>query len=157
MNAPPARGWRALRFAPLCCLTLLPTAAAVAAEVAATLLVPGRDLVFAGPGLQPPDATGHFAIGIRLPQPGLRAERCETPNLIAGVGTINALPDQLTLQQQAIVARNAAWYDRLRAAAARDETVRLTFRNDQPYLHLDGTTLVAPYCTLSIDQGAVPP
>ena len=155
-NRPARRGqapWTAL----LCCLMLLPTAAAGAAEVTASLLVPGRDLVFAGPGLQPPDPTGHFAIGIRLPHPSLRADRCESPNLIAGVGTINALPDQLDPQQQTIVARNVAWYGWLRAAAARDEAVRLTFRNDARYLHLDGATLVAPYCMLSLDQGAVPP
>jgi hypothetical protein len=130
--------------------------AAGAAERAAVLAVPTAALVFSGEGLQPPDPEGHFSIGIRLPQPSIRAAHCDTENLIVGMGTLNKPEAALTVADRKVVSRNTEYYDRLREAATRGGTVKIPVRNNDTYLKVTGGVVSAPYCTLSIDEGAAP-
>jgi hypothetical protein len=131
-------------------------AAAEATEHSATLTVPGSALVFSGSGLQAPDDEGHFAIGVRLPQPSLRTAYCDNPYLIVGIGTLNKAESDLTDADHKIIARNAAYYARLLEAANRGTTVKLPVRNNPDYLKVTNGVIFAPYCILSIDQGAAP-
>ena len=112
--------------------------------------------MFQGPGLLSPDAEGHFAIGIRLPQPSVQASRCESPNLIVGLGTLNKPLSALNDADRQVIARNAAYYARLKAAARQDETVVIPLRNNPAYLRVVNGVIQAPYCVLSIDGDKVP-
>lgn len=127
-----------------------------AQERTATLTVPGSALVFDGPGLQPPDTEGHFAVGIRLPQPSIKATNCETANLIIGLGTLNKPEDQLTDADRKIIAGNRSYYDRLVAASGHGDPVAIPLRNRSAYLAVNNGVISAPYCTLSINESKVP-
>jgi hypothetical protein len=129
------------------------TTSVLAESRTAELTIHGGDLVFSGAGLLAPDTEGHFAVGIRLPHAGIQANRCETPYLILGIGTLNKPITALTEQDRQVIDRNVRLYERLRAAVQQRSTVRLPVRNDAAYLRVEGTTVVAYYCMLSIDQG----
>jgi hypothetical protein len=131
-------------------------AVAEAAERSATLTIPGSALVFSGSGLQTPDDEGHFAIGVRLPQPSLRTAYCDNPYLVVGIGTLNKAASDLTDADRKIIARNAAYYARLLEAAKQGVTVKLPVRNNPDYLKVSNGVIFAPYCILSIEQGAAP-
>ena len=122
----------------------------------ASLSVSGASLIFTGPGLQAPDAEGHFAIGIRLPQRQIAATGCETPYLIVGMGTLNKPENELTAAERAIVQRNVGYWRQLVGESQRGAPVEIPVRNDDHYLKLVRDKVVAPYCTLSIDEEKVP-
>lgn len=129
---------------------------AYGADTTATLTVPGSALVFAGPGLQPPDTEGHFAIGIKLPRPAIYADRCDSANLIVGLGTLNKPESDLTGADRQIIARNQRIYNDLVAQAKQGGSITLPVRNDPRYLRLSHGIIIAPYCTLSIDERKLP-
>jgi hypothetical protein len=125
-------------------------------ERTAILTVPASSLVFSGEGLQPPDSEGHFAIGIKLPLPSVRADHCDTPNLIVGMGSLNKPEGSLTDADLKIVARNKAYYDNLLAAAKQAGPLKIHVRNKPTYLKVANGVIFAPYCTLSIDEETAP-
>ena len=127
-----------------------------AGERTATITVPSSALVFDGPGLLPPDTEGHFAIGIRLPQPSIKAANCETPNLIIGVGTLNKPETDLTEADRKTIARNKHYYDRLIVASSQSIPVSIALRNRSAYLVVNNGVISAPFCTLSIDESKLP-
>jgi hypothetical protein len=145
----------ALRIAALAAVAMS-VATAEAQTNEATLSVPGSALVFDGLGLQPPDGEGHFAIGVRLPQPLVKASRCETPYLIVGMGTLNKPEDQLTAADRKIIADHRGTYDRLVADSRHDTVVSIPVRNRAAYLAVTSSGISAPYCTLSIDESRMP-
>lgn len=137
-------------------LMMVAATASDGAGTAATLTVPGSALVFAGAGLLPPDSEGHFAIGITLPQPGIRADRCESADLIVGLGTLNKPEADLTDADRRVIAHNVRFYNDLVARAKQGDRITLPVRNDPLYLRVSNGTVIAPYCTLSIDERRLP-
>jgi hypothetical protein len=129
-------------------------AQAGAGDVTAILSVPASALVFEGDRLQPPDAAGHFDVGIKLPQPSIVARNCDTDNLIVGMGGVDKPEDALSSADRAIIAKERAYYDELVAAAKTDGTVEIRVRNKPPYLNVANGIVPAPYCTLSIAEDA---
>jgi hypothetical protein len=127
-----------------------------ATEQTAMLSVPASAILFSGEGMQPPDDEGHFAIGIKLPQPKLKARNCDTETLIVGMGSLNKPKDELSPADRKIVAADKAYYDSLVAAAKQGGTINIPVRNQPDYLKIANGVIVASYCLLSIDEGRVP-
>jgi len=121
----------------------------------ATLRIRGDALVFDGVGLQAPDAEGHFAIGARLPLPRVKALNCETPYLILGLGSLNKPENQLTEQDHALIDKNKAYWEYLRGLAELKTPISIRVSNNCAYLKVVSGGIIATYCTLSIDQGAI--
>jgi hypothetical protein len=148
------RAFFLLCFISVSLLTVSSSSAAIYQR--ATLLVPGQDLIFVGSGLLPPDPEGHFAIGIQLPQPKIKAEHCESPYLIVGLGELNKPLDGLTAADQRVIAHNIAYYDQLVAAAKSSTVVHISVRNFARYLRVSRGLVNARYCMLSIEKGSFP-
>ncbi len=123
-----------------------------AADRTATISFPGSALVFAGDGLDPPDSGGHFAVGIKLPLPNVKAEKCETPYLVAGLGNLNKPDNELSSDDRKTIAHNKEVYKELLSAAKTGKSVTLTFRNKPEYLSVRNGVVQASYCMLSIDD-----
>ncbi len=138
-------------------LMMAPMPSSAGAQVrTATITIPSNALVFSGPGLQRPDTEGHFTIGLRLPQRSIKAKRCETSNLIIGIGTLNKPETQLTNADRKLIDRNNDYYNRLLDAASRNILISIPIRNLSSYLVVKNGIIVAPYCTLSIDESRLP-
>lgn len=135
-------------------VVLFLTSAAAFAANQTVLTIPAHALIFSGPGLLGPDEEGHFAIGIELPQPAIKATRCETPYLILGIGTLNKPANELTASDQKRITQNKAYYIKL--MGAKDKTLNIPVSNDAKYLKIKDGVVYAAYCTLSIDQERLP-
>lgn len=118
----------------------------------ATLNVPASALVFTGDGLQAPDAEGHFAVGIKLPQLSIRTANCDSDNLIVGMGSLNKPQANLTAADLQTIARNRDYYSKLVAAAKLGVAVAIHVRNKPDYLAVTNGVVFARYCALSIDE-----
>ncbi|OUJ14713.1 hypothetical protein [Acetobacter sp. DsW_063] len=119
-------------------------------EVTATIRLPTSSLIFEGEGLQALDDSGHFAIGVHLPQKGLRAEECDTPFLTIGMGTINKLPGEWDDNDRAAIQRSAKAYQALTHPTSKTVTIKL--RNFSEYLGVSRFDVDAKLCILSIDD-----
>lgn len=119
-------------------------------EVTATIRLPVSSLIFEGEGLQALDDSGHFAIGVHLPQKGLRVEECDTPYLIVGMGTINKLPREWDDNDRAAIQRSAKAYQALTHPTSKTVTIKL--RNFSEYLSVSHSGVDAKMCILSIDD-----
>lgn len=128
------------------------TGAAFAGTVSGQIVARGTTLVFEGPGLQQPDEEGHFAIGLRLPQPQLKAANCDANYVVVGLGSLNKPQSQLTPADRDSIARNGAYYEELRRAARDGEPVTLSIFGDAKYLVREKGGFTAAYCIVSIDE-----
>lgn len=125
--------------------------------VTATLRVPRSALVFNGKGLFPVDDTGHFAFGIRLPQKNLHAEKCDTPFLVIGMGTIRNVPDEWTDEDRATYMRDRKAYQGLTQSLG--DTVAIKVENFADYLSVGRSGVDAKLCILSVadrDDAVIP-